>query len=386
MFLPEATVTRSPRGPCLPSLARRAAALALALLATGCAPAVQAPPAPAVARVAHVYPGASWERITVPEAAGWSSAGLDSVRAKLATLPSTGFMAVVGGRVLMEHGDVDTVTYLASVRKSILSMLFGNYVANGTIRLHRTLAELGVDDLGGLTPQEKQATIRHLLLARSGVYHPASNPGDNLAAAPPRGSQEPGAYYLYSNWDFNALGSIFEQETGRDIYDALETDLARPLGMQDFDRAIHRKSGDTTRSVHRAYHMNLSTRDLARIGYLMLREGSWAGRQLVPRAWVRESTRALTPVHEMNPASRRGGPFGYGYLWWVWDGEHARGPYEGAYTGLGAIGQHVTVLPKLDLVVTHKTAPGQGRTVSHPEYLELLHLLVRAHCGGACPR
>ncbi|HEX2093082.1 MAG TPA: hypothetical protein VHG28_11795, partial [Longimicrobiaceae bacterium] len=74
-----------------------------------------------------------------------------------------------------------------------------------------------------------------------------------------------------------------------------------------------------------------------------------------------------------------------GYLWWVWDGEHARGVFEGAYTGLGAIGQHITVVPKLDLVVAHKTRPGQGRTVSHEEYLGVLELLVRAYCGGACP-
>ena len=80
------------------------------------------------------------------------------------------------------------------------------------------------------------------------------------------------------------------------IYDALDTDLARPIGMQDFDRRAQVKSGDTTRSVYKAYHMNLSTRDMARIGYLMLREGSWAGRQVVPRDWARTITRAYTPV------------------------------------------------------------------------------------------
>ena len=53
--------------------------------------------------------------------------------------------------------------------------------------------------------------VEHLLSARSGVYHPASNGGDDLASAPPRGSQAPGAYYLYSNWDFNVAGAIFEQ-------------------------------------------------------------------------------------------------------------------------------------------------------------------------------
>ena len=369
-------------------VAARRAILALAVLGAACAPSVRpsALPAPtpaAAAASAAVYPGAAWERIDDPASVGWSRVGLDSVRARLATMPSTGFMAVVGGRVLMQYGDVEAVSYLASVRKSVLSMLYGNYVANGTVRLDETLAELGIDDHGGLTAAERQATVRDLLSARSGVYHVAANGGDDLDSAPPRGSQRPGTYHLYSNWDFNAVGTVFERRTGRSIYDALERDLARPIGMQDFDRAMHRKTGDSTRSVHLAYHMHLSTRDMARVGYLMLREGHWNGWQLVPRAWVRESTRAVTPVGEMNPAYRRRGPFGYGYLWWVWDGPHAAGPYRGAYTGLGAVGQHITVLPALDLVVAHKTRPGQERTVSHPQYLQLLDLLVRARCAAA---
>ena len=336
---------------------------------------------------APVYPGAEWERAPDPAALGWSSAGLDSVRAMLATLPSTGFMAVVGGRVIFEYGDLDTLSYLASVRKSILSMLYGNYVANGTVNLDKTLAEMNIDDVQGLTDAEKRATARHLITSRSGVYHPASNAGDDLASAPPRGSQQPGTYQLYSNWDFNAIGYIFEQETGRNIFDALESDLARPLGFQDWNRAVHRKNGDSTKSRYLAYHMHLSTRDMARIGYLMLREGNWNGRQLVPRDWVRETTRPVTRVWEMNPDRHRNGPFGYGYLWWIWDGEWNTGAYEGGYSGLGAVGQHITVLPKLDLVVSHKTAPRRGvRGVSHQQYLRLLDQLVQAHCGTECPR
>ena len=353
------------------------ALVALLLLLEGCAP-TRTSRAPAPSRA--VYPAAEWERIAQPEAAGWTHADLEAVRGELKPLATTGFIAIAGGRVLLEYGDVKAVSYLASVRKSILSMLFGNYVASGRIKLDKTLAEIGIDDHGGLSPAEKQATVRDLLAARSGVYHAASNAGDDLASAPPRGSQKPGTYYLYSNWDFNALGTIFERETGRDIYDALEMDLARPIGMQDFDRSTHRKSGDAKRSVHPAYHMNLSTRDMARVGYVMLREGRWLDRQLVPRDWVRESTRAYTPVTAMNPPIRRKGPFGYGYLWWVWDGPAATGAYRGAYTGLGAVGQQITVVPALDLVVAHKTRPGEDRSVSHPEYMKVLDRLVTAGC------
>jgi CubicO group peptidase (beta-lactamase class C family) len=335
---------------------------------------------------ASVYPDTGWARIADPTTVGWERASLDSVRARLSALPTTGFVAIVGGRVLMEYGDLTAQSYLASVRKSVLSMLYGIAAERGEVNLDRTLAQVGIDDVGGLTEQEKQATTRHLLGARSGIYHEASNGGDDLASAPARGSQKPGTYQLYSNWDFNALGTIYEKETGRNIYDDVESRIARPIGMQDWDRSIQRKSGDSTKSVHLAYHMNFSTRDMARIGYLMLREGRWNDRQLVPRAWVHESTRPVTRVSEMNPERHRKGPFGYGYLWWVWDGQWATGPYEGAYTGLGAVGQQITVLPKLDMVVVHKTAPRQGvRGVSHTQYLEVLDLLVRSRCAdGRC--
>jgi CubicO group peptidase (beta-lactamase class C family) len=375
---------------------RKLAALAGAvlLLLGGCAPALQ-PAAPAQqidaamsvpgSAAAAVFPGAEWDRHASPEAAGWSSAGLEEVRRALSEHATTGFMAVADGRVLFEYGDLEVLSYLASVRKSVLSMLFGNYVADGTIRLDRTLADLAIDDHQGLTDAEKRATIRDLLSARSGVYHPAANTGDNLASAPPRGSQEPGAYYLYSNWDFNALGTIFEQETGRNIYDALESDLARPVGMQDFDRAAQQKTGDLTLSRHPAYHMHLSTRDMARLGYLMLREGNWAGRQVVPREWVRESTALVTPRSEMNPQSRRDGEFGYSYLWWVFDDPTLGPEYTGAYVAHGAVGQHILVMPAIDLVIAHKTRQGQGRRVSHEEFHAVARMLVEARCGAACP-
>jgi len=375
------------------SIAPRRWWLVLAPVALACA--ASAPPptaAPGLAvsvagcpALTPTFPGAEWQRIERPECAGWSAAGLAQVRERLSQMATTGFVAVVGGRVLMDYGDLQAISYLASVRKSVLSMLYGIYVERGAIDLDQTLEQLGIDDHGGLSAEERQATVRHLLSARSGIYHAASNAGDDLASAPPRGSQRPGGYYLYNNWDFNALGTIFEQRTGKGIYDAVGEHLAGPLGMQDWNRALQRKSGDSARSKHLAYHINLSTRDMARIGYLMLRGGSWDGTQVVPRAWVTQSTGAITRVHEMNPPRRREGPFGYGYLWWVFDRPDLGPAYQGAFTGLGAVGQHILIMPARDLVVAHKTRPGGGRSVSHSQFLEVVGLLVAAHCGSGCP-
>jgi CubicO group peptidase (beta-lactamase class C family) len=325
------------------------------------------------------FPGATWERANLATA-GYCQDRLDLVTARAKELPTTAMMAVVGGRVIFEYGDVARISYLASVRKSVLAILYGNYVASGQINLDETLEQLKIDDIGGLLPIERQATVADLLAARSGVYHAASNSGDDLADAPPRGSQKPGTDFLYSNWDFNALGTIFEQETGQNIYDALERDLARPIGMQEFDRSTHRRTGNEKLSVHLAYHMNLSTRDMARVGYLMLRGGEWQGKQVSPRDWIRRIVTPVTHVQDMNPPSNKKGPFGYGYLWWIWDGPSAQGPYRGAYTGIGAIGQYITVLPVLDLVVAHKTVPG-GASVSRTQYLELVDKVIASRCA-----
>ncbi|MBX9928131.1 MAG: amidohydrolase family protein [Gemmatimonadaceae bacterium] len=360
---------------------RPSALLYVVALSAACStptPVSRARPTPTAA----VFPGADWERVPDPTAIGWSRARLDSVRATLTTMPTTAMMVVEHGRVVFEYGDLTTQSYLASVRKSVLSMLYGIEIARGRVDTAKTLAQLGIDDIGGLLPREREATVQDLLTARSGVYHPASNAGDNLADAPPRGSQPHGTYQLYSNWDFNAVGAIFEQMTGRNIYDAVETEIALPIGMQEWRRALQQKSGDTTASKYKAYHMFFSTRDMARIGYLMLRNGAWNGRQIVPVDWVRKSTSAITPVGEMHPASTRRGRFGYGYLWWPFDGDWNTGAYEGAYSAIGAVGQYITVIPKLDIVIAHKTAPRAGSNgVSHAAFWALVDRIVEARTG-----
>jgi len=345
-----------------------------------------------------VFPGESWERIEKPESVGYSSARLEALRGWLKSLDTTAMVVVVGGRSLFEYGDLSHLSYLASVRKSVLAMLYGKYVEQGKIQLDKTLGDIGFTDEGDLLPIEKRATIEHLITARSGIYHPASNPGDDTSSAPPRGSQRPGTYYLYNNWDFNAAGAVFEKLTGRDIYDALETDLARPIGMQDFDRARQQKSGDPKRSMHLAYHMWLSTRDMARIGLLMLREGNWNGRQVVSKEWAKRITSLVTPFREMNPPYQRslGMPWrwGYGYMWWVWDAPNSQGPFVGAYTGMGAGGQFITVIPQADMVLAHKVdmqqplpagAAKRTRTVTGGQYNAIVAMLHACYCGSNCP-
>jgi CubicO group peptidase (beta-lactamase class C family) len=328
-----------------------------------------------------VFPGEEWEvvnRLQLDDY-GWSADALQRASAFVRdSASSTGIVVVDRGRVVFTFGDIEELSYIASCRKSILAMLYGDWVERGIIDLDMTLAEMGFDDIGGLLDIEKQATVDHLVTARSGVYHPASNSGDNLAQAPERGSQEPGTYMLYSNWDFNAAGAAFEYFTKRSIYDELQAQLALPLQFQDWNRSVHRKSGNLSISVNPAYHMHFSTRDMARLGLLMLHEGNWDGEQIISRDWARKIVSVVTPLEEMNPVSRRDGYFGYGYMWWIWDGPRAVGPFEGAYSARGAMGQWITVFPAIDLVIAHKTNSVYRRTTSWGSYERLIELLFEA--------
>ncbi|RFP19293.1 MULTISPECIES: serine hydrolase [unclassified Duganella] len=327
-------------------------------------------------------PGAHWADMPEPSAA--CRAGLAEAQDYLKTLPSTSMMAVRDGRILASYGPLDQANQVYSIRKSVLAMMYGPYVADGTISLNRSLASLDIDDVGGLLPLERTATVGDLLAARSGVYHAASNPGDDAEAAPPRGSQTPGAYFLYNNWDFNAAGTVFEQLTQRDIYQSFENQLAKPLQMEDFRLSQQHRNGDPARSRHLAYHFHLSTRDMARLGQLMLQQGSWNGRQLLPADWVSRITTPVTPAADMHPPSTARRRLDYGLLWWI-PALPAGSPLEGAYMAWGYYGQYILVIPQQHMVISHQrvveaTQAKTARKVSPAEFLRLAELLAKAPC------
>ena len=118
---------------------------------------------------APVFPGEEWQPVAAKEA-GFSEAKLEVLRAWLGTQNTTGLVVVSGGRVVLEHGDVAHVSKVASVRKNILAMLYGRYVESGEIDLDRTVVDVGLEDFTAFLPLEREATLRHVLMARSGVY------------------------------------------------------------------------------------------------------------------------------------------------------------------------------------------------------------------------
>ena len=344
-----------------------------------------------------VFPGKEWEPVSKPESLGYSSAKLEVLRAWMKTQHTTALMVSVGGHVLFEYGDVKLVSVVASVRKSILAIIYGKYVANGTIDLNKTVKQAGLDDVQKFLPIEERATIAHLLMARSGIYHPDGG-GPVEDACPVRGSQIPGTFFCYTNWGFNAAGTAFEKLTGKDIYDALETDLARPIGMQDFDRAKQKKASVLPDSRHPEYHMYLSTRDMARIGLLMLTGGNWGDVRVLPENWSNSLTTLVTPASELYPLGFRWGNqmgtsrWGYGLMWWVWDTPRLPrgigiGDFYGAYTAQGTGGQYITVLPSRGVVIAHKVdlATATEKDYVAPEdYMTMLEMVMSAKCQDSC--
>ncbi len=300
-----------------------------------------------------VFPGKTWERIKDPEELGYSLEKLQAAKEFADRGKTAAVVIVVNGKILYEWGEVERDFITHSTRKSFLSALYGNYVQNGTIDLDMTMKELGIDDVTPLSELEKMATIRDCLKARSGVYIDAAAESPGMRSVKPaRNSRAPGTCWLYNNWDFNVLGTIFEKFTGKTIFQGIMEDIAIPIQMEHFgdDDDLTYKVPE---SLHAAYMFKISARDMARFGLLMLREGKWNGKQIIPADWVKEITSYCSDAFAY-------GRDGYGYMWWVVKNNNSLPHFafvdlkEGAYSARGAYGQFILVIPEYDMVIVHR--------------------------------
>jgi len=279
---------------------------------------------------------------------------------------------------LKEWGEVDEKFMTHSVRKSFLSALFGNYVRRGVINLEKTMEELGIDDVPPLTNEEKKATIRDCLKARSGIYHTALYESAGMKALKPkRYTEKAGIHWYYNNWDFNVAGTIFEKLTGKKIFEALKEDIAEPIQMESFEVTDGwYVTGDE--SIHPAYPFKITAKDFARFGYLMLKKGNWNGKQIIPKEWVEESTR----YHSDATLYRTDG---YGYMWWV-SRKYNKYPHlsnvdlpEGTYSARGAGGHYILIIPDYNMVIVHRVNTFErGNSVSGSEMGKLTQMILEA--------
>jgi hypothetical protein len=314
-----------------------------------------------------------------PETVGWSSALLETAQEFAQQTGCSAAMALYDGKVFFSRGNIH-VNYAAySMRLPFLNALYGIHIARGDINLNGTLADLHIDDITpGLTYAEKQARVEHLLMSRSGVYHEAAGEDQSMIdERPARGSHAPDTFFYYNNWDFNALGTIFEQETGEEIFDAFKTEIADVLEMVDFSVDNSSYQYEWNKSLHPAYNFKMSPRDLAKFGALYQKNGRWKGLQIIAEQWIDESTMDYSTI----PGT---GGLGYGYLWKIIPEDSEIGQMIGypGYYHTAADGYALVVIPDLKLVIVERYDTDHDWEDPEDDAFELSMLIIDANIAN----
>jgi len=319
-----------------------------------------------------------------PESEGYSSEKLDTLAAHLEQSGSSSLLLLADGQLIFEWGKTDHIHVIHSIRKCLLNSLIGIAVSEGIIDTTLTLRELEIDDIEpGLSENELDARIADLLKSRSGVYHHAAGVSEGmLRGMPERDSYLPGEHYYYNNWDFNVLGAILEQLTGKSLYELFNEQIASPLGMKDYkgrytsidaeaeDAEIPHTDGfyqyEKSKSKYPAYHFRLSARDLALYGQLYLNRGKWKGEKIVPEEWIEASTQAYSMY---NPEYG----IGYGMLWYVLVPNEDRNSRSFFHTGVGI--HMLGIYPESKLVLVHRVDTENDFEYQRGDLLKMIGLV-----------
>jgi CubicO group peptidase (beta-lactamase class C family) len=339
------------------------------LVALGCG---NDPAAPRVEQLgqdaASYWPGSTW-RTATPAEVGVGGPALASLVSRLRTdaLGAEHALVIVRrGYVIVDEyfagWTADSIHTEQSVTKSVTSLVAGIAIGRGDIRgVDQPLVELlsRYAPIANLDDRKRAITVRDVLTMRTGLdWNEDSYPGSPLERLntlqtdwlrfvvdwPMR--EQPGTRWQYNSGGVIALGGAIGIAGGMNTADYARTHLLRPIGITG-DKWYR---GFPDALPHTGGGLLLSTRDLARVGYLVLRRGRWNTTQVVPESWITESTRPL-----VTPAYRLGGrQSSYGYLWWLYT---LTGSTPDASTAdlviaaSGAQGQWLFIVPKHDLVV-----------------------------------
>ena len=275
-----------------------------------------------------------------------------------------GVVVVRHGALVYEQyfaGDVpynaNTLHNIESITKGVVALLIGIALDRGWLSdLDAPVVAFFPEYADLRTAEKDRITLRHLLAMTSGLDWPeraisinnwanivrqgrsASDPYRFVLARPVETT--PGTAWNYNGGGVWLLGLILRKVSGQPIEEFAEEALLEPLGIQDelWDRF---PNGDAATSGG----LRLRTRDLAKLGQLVLDGGVWHGRQIVSAGWIKQM---------IAPQSPRGLSFSfarsYGYLWW--QGHSVIGDHDIEWVGaLGRGGQRLYVVPTLNLVV-----------------------------------
>ena len=239
---------------------------------------------------------------------------------------------------------------LQSVTKSVTSALIGIAIGRGEITSVEAplLSFLEDYDLSGVDQRLRDATLQDLLTMRSGIeWHEIDRPLDSTNTTlllelsrdwvqftldQPMDA-DPGTKWAYNSGGSHLMSAILRKATSQTADLFAEEYLFGPLGIDDYYwKKTPSGLPDTEGGLY------LEAEQLAKIGYLFLKDGVWEGRRVLPEGWVEASvSRQVDSVDAQRT--------GYGYQWWRLDrGEVA------VWAGLGFGGQRLLVLPELEVV------------------------------------
>lgn len=299
------------------------------------------------------WPDAQWET-DEPQKHGLVPPRLAELNATAEALGSTCLLVLHEGKVVSEwyapgYGPDTVHANLFSVTKSVTSTLVGIAAEEGLLDLDDRAADY-IEPWAGTASDP--VTIRNLISNDSGRFWSLeSDYGALLYGADQTGyamsipqAVPPGTHWEYNNAAIQTLEHVLATATGEDVEAYAQRKLFDPIGMT----ATMARDGAGNPLVYQG--LSTTCHDIARFGYLMLREGKWQGQQIVPQHFVREATAPSTALN-----------IAYGYLWWLnreghvveptfperneYDGQLAPAASEAVYSAIGAFGQLVVVDP-----------------------------------------
>ena len=190
--------------------------------------------------------------------------------------------------------------------------------------------------------------------------------------------REPGTFNYYNSTDTQALGLLLAAVTGKSLADYAAEKLWAPLGMERDAYWITDNDG----MEMAAGGLQVVARDYAKLGQLYLDGGKWQGRQVIPAAWVHDSVTPDAP--HLMPGLQPEYPVGYGYQWWVPQGD------EGEFSAIGVYNQFIYVNPTKRVVIVKLSAnSGYGLTDDDTSWREMesfeLFRAIGRHVTGAAP-
>src|SRR4051812_21502484 len=303
----------------------------------------------AVAQDGGSWPTTAWET-SAPEQQGMDSNAL-------ADLVKFGASEKMDSLLVTRHGRIVAEAYYApfrsghkhrinSVTKAVTGTLIAIALRDGLLDSldRRALEFFPARTVANLDDNKQAITIRHLLNMTSGLEWKErlddSVPETFLAMERSPDwqqfildqpmAQPPGTAFEYNSGNSHLLSAIINKLTGARALLYARAQLFGPLGITD---VFWRQDPQGVSAGGAGLY--LQPRDMAKIGYLYLRNGSWDGRQIVPPAWIDAVNHASVDMRL--PGLR------YANQFWVLPDKHV-------YAAVGFHRQIIVVMPELDIV------------------------------------